>query len=477
VVTPPILFRPVSIQKSLPEPVRGGDLKRVLEFLNLPDPASQILFLTFLVVAQIPDIPIPPLVLRGAQGSGKSTAAKIAKKLIDPTSPLLQGELVKNEWATVACQHRMLALDNITSIPPWLSAAICRAVYGEGYVTRKLYTNLETVNFDFKNVVAITSIHHVVTKTDLLDRSIQLEFQAIGGDTRREENEFWDKWDAIYGEIFAGLLDVLAASLAIDSTLDRKPRMADFARRGAAAAQVMGYGAPAFLQAFQGVVEQQHETAIETNPLVQVIAAYMEECDEEVTLTATALLKELKDLASERRIDPRSLPPTPSELSKQLSDIEPTLRATGIRFVKGGKKAGQRVIVLRRTVETGRVLDLSTDNFNFSSTLDTMDGMDRTNSTTTTIIPDFKEGESGHSPVHPVHPSKPTPVVDSSEDGTWTAPVGTCPMCSGLVYTRSSVVKMSSGSPWNDEIAFHDTCYDRWVQLPGYERNGMLTAH
>jgi hypothetical protein len=48
-------------------------------------------------------------------------------------------------------------LDNLSTVPDWLSDSICRAVTGDGDVRRKLYTDGEHAVFSFRRAVAITS--------------------------------------------------------------------------------------------------------------------------------------------------------------------------------------------------------------------------------------------------------------------------------------------------------------------------------
>jgi hypothetical protein len=86
VVNPPILFKRYAHQQPQVYPVKGGDLKELLQFANIKDSNHQHIFLVKTVTDLIPDIPHPIDVAHGAQGSAKSTRHKIVKKLIDPSA-------------------------------------------------------------------------------------------------------------------------------------------------------------------------------------------------------------------------------------------------------------------------------------------------------------------------------------------------------------------------------------------------------
>lgn len=86
---PPAKFGRTRGSQPLPEPERGGSLDELRRFFNV-DHHGWILIRAFLVAALRPRFPLPILVVKGEQGSGKSTACRVISSLIDPRTSALR---------------------------------------------------------------------------------------------------------------------------------------------------------------------------------------------------------------------------------------------------------------------------------------------------------------------------------------------------------------------------------------------------
>ena len=95
-------------------------INKLFEIINVKEEKSKLLLIAWLVTALLPDEEHPILLLHGSQGAGKSVAARIHKRLIDPTSS------EKNELArlnkkdqnsiTYTLSHNFVTIfDNISS--------------------------------------------------------------------------------------------------------------------------------------------------------------------------------------------------------------------------------------------------------------------------------------------------------------------------------------------------------------------------
>src|SRR5262249_44115501 len=143
---PPILFRQFNHQLPLPLPLRGGGLEQLLNFLNIGSENDLLLLLVWLVVAPVPEIARPILILHGPQGSAKTTAARILKALIDPSA--VQNLSVGRDIGEIVLHldhHAVPAFDNLSGLAQWQSDALCRAVTGGGFSKRMLYTDADDV--------------------------------------------------------------------------------------------------------------------------------------------------------------------------------------------------------------------------------------------------------------------------------------------------------------------------------------------
>ena len=85
----------------------------------------------------------------------------------------------------------VLAFDNLSGLPTWLSYVFCRLSTGGGFSTRELWTNGEEAIFDAMRPVILNGISAIATCPDLADRSIIITLPQIGDGVRRPEKEFW----------------------------------------------------------------------------------------------------------------------------------------------------------------------------------------------------------------------------------------------------------------------------------------------
>ena len=80
--------------------------------------------MSWLVAACRPQGPYPLLILQGEQGSAKSTTAKLLRRIIDPvTAPLRTPPREERDLLIAANNSWVVAYDNLSGIPPWLSDA------------------------------------------------------------------------------------------------------------------------------------------------------------------------------------------------------------------------------------------------------------------------------------------------------------------------------------------------------------------
>ncbi len=125
----------------------------------------------------------------------------------------------------------MVAFDNLSSIPPWLSDGLCRLATGGGFSTRELYTDTEEVIIDVMRPVILNGIDHLAERPDLADRAVILNLPVIEVTARRDEAELYESNERERPCILGALLTAVSAALSClpEVSLPSKPRMADFA--------------------------------------------------------------------------------------------------------------------------------------------------------------------------------------------------------------------------------------------------------
>ena len=336
VSNPPILFRRYGHQKPQVLPSENGDIKLLLPFLNLQGEDDKILFLVWLVSCFLPHIPHPIPVLYGPQGSAKSTLFKLVKAILDPSiMPFLSMPKDLNELVQRLDHHWFVPFDNLTGLSDWQSDTLSRAITGEGYCKRQLYTDDEDIIFSYRRCVGLNGINCIATKPDLLDRSILFELNRIEAGKRKEERELWSDFNNVLPKILGGCFDALSKAMSIFYAvkLDGLERMADFTRWGFAIAEALDIGGYEFLQAYSQNIARQHEEVIQANPVALALREFMYK-QKQWQGMPSELLAELRKVAEDLRLDvrDRSWPKQPNSLVRKLNTLKVNLQQTGIDY-------------------------------------------------------------------------------------------------------------------------------------------------
>ncbi len=215
VETPPVRFRRASGVQPLPIPIRGGSVETLRNFLNVKSDEDFVLVVAWALAVLRDRGPYPALVLSGEQGSAKSTFSAVLRALLDPnTAPLRALPREDRDLFIAASNGHVLAFDNVSGLPAWISDTLCRLATGGGFAVRQLYTDQDEVLFDAARPVILNGIEDIVTRPDLADRAVFLTLEAIPEERRRPEAELWAAFDAERPRILGVLLDAVAGRFA-----------------------------------------------------------------------------------------------------------------------------------------------------------------------------------------------------------------------------------------------------------------------
>ena len=271
----------------------------------------------------------------GEQGSGKSTFLEVLKKIQDPnkaqkrTPPRDERDLMigaSNNW--------VMALDNLSVIAPWLSDALCRLSTGGALTTRTLYTDDDETLLEAKRPVLINGIGGVATRPDLLDRAILLKLSQIPEDQRRTEQDFWEAFDAVSGQILGAVCDAVACALRNIKTtrLDTLERMADAVLWVTAAESAIGWKRGSFQHAYRANRGTGNETALESSLIYEPLCQYLTQPNNERWEgRPSELLAELNAIVGDQKIKAKGWPTNARGLRAALQRIAPNLRMIGIK--------------------------------------------------------------------------------------------------------------------------------------------------
>ena len=356
ITTPPVNFRRPRGMAALPRPERGGNIDELRRFVNVPDDQAWVLLVAWLLGALRPRGPYPVATFTGEQGSAKTTTARVLRALIDPCIAAVR-TLPRDarDLAIAANNAHVLAFDNLSGLPNWLSDALARVATGAGFATRELWTNSDEAIFDFVRPVVLNGIEDVISRQDLLDRAILFNLPPIAEEQRRPEEEFWREFEEARPRILGALLDAVAEGLRnIEAIrLERLPRMADFAKWVVACEPALPWPPGAFMQAYTGNRAEAVDLALESDLVASAIRELLAEREKPWTGTATELLEALEEYTSERQRKSRAWPKTARTLAGRVRRAATFLRTLGVEveFAREGKR-GTRTITLSQRKNT-----------------------------------------------------------------------------------------------------------------------------
>jgi len=345
---PPVRFRRATGMLPLPSPAEGGALGELRRLINVQDDRDVVLIIAWLLAALRNRGPYPVLELVGEQGSAKSFHAAMLRALVDPNTVALRAPPRDDRDLYIAATNgHVIALDNLSSMPPWLSDALCRLSTGGGFATRQLYSDTEEVLLDAMRPIILTAIEDVVTRGDLADRSMQMRLAPIIEERRRPEREIWADFETARPRILGALLDAVAVGLRDlgKTRLDRLPRMADFAVWTTACEGAL-WRRGTFAAAYCANRVEMDETVIEADTVATAVRSLVAECST-WTGTAQELLAALVAILGEPAAKAKAWPTTPRALSGRLRRAAPTLRRVGISIVFGKRRSKERPITIK----------------------------------------------------------------------------------------------------------------------------------
>jgi hypothetical protein len=330
---PPVRFRRAAGMQPLPVPVAGGSIEVLRSFLNVHSNNDFVLVVAWALAVLRNRGPYPVIVLSGEQGSAKSTFSKILRSLLDPnTAPLRALPREDRDLFIAASNGHVLAFDNVSGLPGWISDTLCRLATDGGFAVRQLYTDQDEVLFDATRPVILNGIEEIVTRPDLADRAVFLTLQPIPEERRRPEQELWAAFDVERPRILGVLLDAVVVGLKRlpETRLEKLPRMADFAL-WATACETALWPAGTFWSAYCGNRDEAVEGVIDADPIATAVRALM--ATQTVwTGTASDLLGALAGVVGERTAKSKTWPDSPRALSGKLRRAATFLRKIGIEI-------------------------------------------------------------------------------------------------------------------------------------------------
>ena len=169
----PVYFRYSKTALPLPEPVKGGSLDSLWDWINIKKEDRHV-FAAFLVHYFNVHGPYCIASMIGGPGTAKSANARTIQALLDPTEVEGASMPKSDEDLLIGARERRLPVfDNLNSLSKEMHDNLCRMSTGASHSRRTKYTDCDETTFTAKNPVAITSVSDVITHDDLLDRVLR----------------------------------------------------------------------------------------------------------------------------------------------------------------------------------------------------------------------------------------------------------------------------------------------------------------
>ena len=128
-----------------------------------------------IIASWLPDVSYSMFCIVGPAGGGKSSGAREIKNILDPESGEVdfgggRSKTAKDLFLTASKRH-VITLDNVTTLTPEMSDALCSIATGSSDSARALYTDNDEATRFARSVIVLTAIDdNVLRRPDLLDR-------------------------------------------------------------------------------------------------------------------------------------------------------------------------------------------------------------------------------------------------------------------------------------------------------------------
>ncbi len=348
VSTPAVPILRTRRTRSLPQPKSNGFLAALRDFLPINGDDEWRLTVLWLLAALRPKGPYPILAFSGEQGTGKSFAARILRRLVDPCGDdIMQPPREDRDLIAAAKNNHVLAFDNLSKMSGELADSLCRLATGGDIGGRMFYTNDDTAAFAAQRPIIVNGIPDIVSRGDLASRAIFVRLTPMR--RRRTEADLWKDFSVAGPNILGALLDALSAalrslplvSLPDDST---SLRMADFALLALAAEGGLGWPAGSALDALRRNMRSATVMMADLDPVAVTIRSMVER-ENGFTGLVSALHVRLNEIVDvETRRGP-GWPKHPARLGEHLRRIAPALRANGIPIDERRTRNGMTVTI------------------------------------------------------------------------------------------------------------------------------------
>jgi hypothetical protein len=138
------------------------------ELLRLRDARDFVIIVAWLLAALASRGPFTVIIFLGEPGATKSSAAYALRSIVDPNaSPLRLKPREPRDVFIAANYGLVVAYNNLSNLPEWLSDTLCVVSEGSGESRRELYTDADESMLYARAPFLFTGLENVGVRGDL----------------------------------------------------------------------------------------------------------------------------------------------------------------------------------------------------------------------------------------------------------------------------------------------------------------------
>lgn len=319
--------------------VAVGDLQLLKQYFNLDDVSFMLLraWLSYTMAhPKIASTMFVILLLLGGQGSGKTFASKLIRRLLDPSPIGVQTMPTNAKDLAISTQNgHVSCYDNARFISLAMSDMYCTAATGGTLTGRQLYTDADQQVILLHGALIINGIHAFINQPDFAQRCLPIQLPTLPEGKRRSETELEAALARDLPAIQRGLFDLVAAVFVHLPTVKATSpqRMIDFVLWLAAMEKVDGEPEGTYQTAYSTALNDGQRECLMDNVLASAILTWAEKMTgDEWRGSPSVFLEKLNSMAEPGLQNSKDWPGNPISLSKRLLPLQAALLSQGIEL-------------------------------------------------------------------------------------------------------------------------------------------------
>jgi hypothetical protein len=332
-------------------PAAQCDIKKLRQYLNLTEEEQWLVIAWITYTLKHPKIPSSnyvSLVLRGAQGDGKSTMCNVTLgSLVGPSVTGVQAFPGSQVDLAIAVQNsHVVFYDNLRKLTPAQADNVSRCCTSAALSTREYYTNGGEYTHTLHGAVVLNGIHGFIDQADLFQRCLTLTLQPLAAGDRATEHQLRADFQNDLPVIFRGVLDLTASILKYLPNVTAKypERMLEFVHWLAAMEKAMKLPEGQLQKSYSNNLIRAIRDSLEDDPLADAVIQFAQQQN---TWTGTPgdLLLKLGQFVPALIIPTVAWPQNEIALSKRLKKQKSLLSGAGVDIVLGKRSKRRQISI------------------------------------------------------------------------------------------------------------------------------------